>query len=144
MTLVHATTVALGGKAVVIRGPSGSGKSDLGVRLIDQGALLVADDQTLLSRRDDTLLAAPPPTIAGLIEVRGVGIVRMPFCADVPVGLVVDLVPAHEVLRLPGPERAEFLGVGVPRLCLCPFEESAAAKVRLAALSPTGDIMSPP
>lgn len=141
MALVHATTVAIGGKAVVIRGPSGSGKSDLALRLIDGGALLVADDQTDLAVQGDRLLASPPPILAGLIEVRGLGLVRVAYRCLVPVGLVVDLVPPDRVERLPAQESAEFLGVRVPLLRLCPFEASAAAKVRLATLSATSDIM---
>ncbi len=75
--LVHATAVAIEGEAVLLRGPSGSGKSDLALRLIDGGAQLVADDQTLLRRAGGRVLASAPPAIAGLLEVRGVGVVRV-------------------------------------------------------------------
>jgi len=130
--LLHATAVALDGRAVLLRGPSGSGKSDLALRLIDAGARLVADDQSALSRRGDTLVVCAPATIAGLIEVRGVGIVRLDALAEAPVWLIADLVPAAGIERLP-PRRAEtILGIAVPLIEIAPFEASAAAKLRLA------------
>lgn len=129
---VHATCIALGGSGVLIRGPSGSGKSDLALRLIDDGAALVADDQVDVRAAAGALVAAAPETIAGLIEVRGVGIVRVPQTGPVPVALVVDLVGREAVERLPGPVSATIEGVDLPRIALCPFEASAPAKVRLA------------
>lgn len=143
MLLVHGTTVEIEGKAVLIRGPSGSGKSDLALRLIERGAVLVADDQTELSVNDGRLIASPPATIAGMIEARGVGILRLPHRAWAPLALVVDLVAAAQVERLPEAEAAGFLGYDVPLLRLAPFEASTTAKVRLAVLSPTRDIMPP-
>lgn len=141
MLLVHATSVDIGGHAVLIRGPSGAGKSDLGLRLIDQGAVLVADDQTALSPQDDRLYASPPATIAGLLEVRGMGIVRLPHRDRTPVALLVDLVAAETVERLPEPAVERLLGVALPKVALAAFEASAVAKVRLALLSATRDIM---
>lgn len=141
MLLVHGTTVEIGGQGVLIRGPSGSGKSDLALRLIDGGAQLVADDQTELSPQGDRLVARAPATIAGLLEVRGVGIVQMGYREWAPLALVVDLVDVHEVERLPGTRQAVFLGVSVPSLTLAAFEISVVAKVRLAVLSATRDIM---
>jgi serine kinase of HPr protein (carbohydrate metabolism regulator) len=143
MSLVHATCVALAGRGLLLRGPSGGGKSDLALRLIDGGALLVSDDQTRLERQGETLLAAPPATIAGLLEVRGLGLVRLPYLTEVPLHLVVDLVPAAEVERLPEPDTVELLGLAVRRLRLAPFEASATAKVRLAVRASTRDIMPP-
>ncbi|HKF73581.1 MAG TPA: HPr kinase/phosphatase C-terminal domain-containing protein [Stellaceae bacterium] len=132
MILVHGTTVALGGDGVLLRGPSGSGKSDLALRLIDGGARLVADDQTELTLGDDGLVARAPATIAGRMEVRGVGIVRVPTVASAPVRLVVDLVPSKRVERLPEPQFCEYLQCSLPLLALAPFEASTPAKVRLA------------
>ena len=74
---VHASTVASEGRAVLITGPSGSGKSDLALRLLDRGFTLVSDDQTIVTRVDDRLIASAPPTIAGKLEIRGIGIVEM-------------------------------------------------------------------
>lgn len=141
MQLVHATTVEINGHAAMIRGPSGGGKSDLAIRLVDDGATLVADDQTELAAEAGRLFASAPAAIAGLLEVRGVGIVRVPHRDRVPVALVVDLVAGKDVERLPEPAAAAFLGVTVPMVRLHAFEASAAAKVRLAMISATRDIM---
>ncbi|ARJ66271.1 serine/threonine protein kinase [Magnetospirillum sp. ME-1] len=143
MTLVHGTCVAIAGRGVLLRGPSGSGKSDLALRLIDGGALLVADDQTRLERDGGTLLASPPATIAGMIEARGLGLVRLPHLARVPLVLLIDLVRPSEVERLPEANTLELLGLPVRHLRLAPFEASAAAKVRLAMGASTRDIMPP-
>jgi HPr kinase/phosphorylase len=132
MTRVHGTTVALDGAGILIRGPSGSGKSDLALRLIDAGARLVADDQTELWRRDDAVMARCPATIAGQIEVRGLGILRFPHLAEAPLRLVVDLIAPDAVERLPEPQFCEYLQCSIPLLEMAPFEISAALKLRLA------------
>ncbi len=139
MTFVHATSVALQVKArwraVLLRGPSGSGKSDLALRLIEAGGRLVSDDQTHLARRGRSLVATPPPALAGMIEARGVGIVRLPrnqLLAQASVALVVDLVTPERVERLPEPQTETLLEITVPRLDLAPFEGSAVRKLWLA------------
>lgn len=132
MIRVHGTSVALGGDGVLLQGPSGSGKSDLALRLIDGGARLVADDQTEISCLGGELQLSAPATIEGLLEVRGVGILRVPTVAAAPLRLVVELVAAERVERLPEPRLCTFLGVSVPLLALTPFEASAPAKLRLA------------
>src|SRR5712691_5925657 len=99
--LIHATAVAIDGHAVLLRGPSGCGKSDLGLRLIDAGGRLVADDQSELWRRGDALFVRAPATIAGLLEVRGVGIVRLDALDEAPVALIADLVEPEKIERLP-------------------------------------------
>ncbi len=143
MTLVHGTCVAIQGRGVLLRGPSGGGKSDLALRLIDGGALLVADDQTRLERHGQSLIASPPETIAGMLEVRGLGLVRLPYLERVPLDLVIDLVTPSEVERLPEPNALELLGLAIRHLHLAPLEASAAAKVRLAMRASTRDIMPP-
>jgi HPr kinase/phosphorylase len=130
--LVHATAIAIEGGAILLRGPSGSGKSDLGLRLIDGGARLVADDQAELRRAGDHILVSAPAVIAGLIEVRGVGILRVDALDTAPLALLVDLVPSAEVARLPDTRFEEVLGLTIPLLALAAFEVSAAAKLRLA------------
>jgi HPr kinase/phosphorylase len=135
MILVHGTTVALEGEGVLLRGPSGSGKSDLALRLIDGGARLVADDQTELIRSPNGLIARSPASIAGKMEVRGVGILRVPMVSSVPVRLVVDLVPPGRVERLPEPQFCEYLQCSLPLLGLAPFEAATPAKIRLALVS---------
>lgn len=132
MMRVHGTTVALDGAGVLIRGPSGSGKSDLALRLIDAGARLVADDQTELWRRGEAVLARSPATIAGQIEVRGIGILSLPHLDEVPLRLVVDLIAPDAVERLPEPRFCEYLQCSIPLLAIAPFEISAALKLRLA------------
>jgi serine kinase of HPr protein (carbohydrate metabolism regulator) len=132
MTLVHGTCVELDGAAVLLRGPSGSGKSDLALRLIEAGARLVADDQVSLQPRHGVLVAAAPAAIAGRMEVRGLGIVAVSHVAEARLVLVVDLVPAAAVERLPEPAEVALAGVALPRLALAPFEASAVAKLRLA------------
>jgi len=136
--LLHATCVALDGRALLLRGPSGSGKSDLALRLIDAGALLVADDQTEVLRLDRRLVARAPASIAGQLEVRGLGIVPQPALAVAPLALVVDLVRAEEVERLPGDRVEILLGEPVPAIALDPFAASAIAKLRLALEQLTG------
>lgn len=128
---VHATAISIYGRAVLIEGLSGSGKSDLALRLIDRGALLVSDDQVLLTRDGDRLLAHPPPGIAGKIEVRGLGILDRHHKANVPVALIVHLGDAIE--RMPDAREARTIaGVAVPLVGIAPFELSAAIKVELA------------
>ena len=132
MILVHGTTVALDGDGVLLRGPSGSGKSDLALRLIDVGARLVSDDQTEFTREALGLVARSPRTIAGRIEVRGVGILKVPTVPSAPVRLVVDLVAPDRVERLPEAQFFEYLQCSIPLLALAPFEASTPAKIRLA------------
>jgi HPr kinase/phosphorylase len=132
MIRVHGTSVALGGDGILLRGPSGSGKSDLALRLIDGGARLVSDDQTELRIFGEELRMSAPPSIAGRLEVRGVGILRVPSVTSAPLRLVVDLVPASVIERLPEPRCCEILGRSFRVLGLWSFEASAPAKLRAA------------
>ncbi|MEJ2119493.1 MAG: HPr kinase/phosphatase C-terminal domain-containing protein [Alphaproteobacteria bacterium] len=137
MTL-HATCVALGDRGVLITGPSGSGKSDLALRLIDGGAKLVADDLTTLRIEDGGIIALAPPRLAGKLEVRGIGIMPVPSVPEVRLALAVALAPSAEIERLPEPEAAQYLGLTLPRVTLDPFAASAPAKVRLALAAAEG------
>jgi len=138
MIRVHGTSVALGGDGILLRGPSGSGKSDFALRLIDEGGRLVADDQTELRLSGDDVSMTAPATIAGRMEVRGIGILRLPSVAAAPLRLVIDLVPGDAVERLPEPATCDYLGRRFPLIQLAPFEASASAKLRLVlrALGP--------
>ena len=137
--LAHATAVAIGGRAVLLRGTSGSGKSDLALRLIDAGARLVADDQSELWRDGDAVLVRAPEPIAGMIEVRGVGIIRVEPLSVAPLALIVDLVALQHVERLPEPSSETIFGLAIPLVALAPFEASAPIKLRLALAAATGD-----
>src|ERR1044071_3805459 len=110
---LHASTVALDGRAVLIAGPSGSGKSDLTLRLLDRGFVLVSDDQTVIKKDGARLMASAPPTIAGKLEIRGLGIVEMERVENVPVALLVELT--GEFARMPDDSRERpILGVRLP------------------------------
>lgn len=127
---VHATAVALAGRVVLLLGPSGAGKSDLALRLLDRGWRLIADDRVVLERHGDALWASAPASIAGLIEVRDVGIVAEPALAGAMVALAIDLAARPE--RMPEPLAWTFDGVTVPLLALSAHEESAPLKVERA------------
>jgi serine kinase of HPr protein (carbohydrate metabolism regulator) len=141
--LVHGTCVALGGRAALLRGAPGSGKSDLALRFLalpGDGALrpiLVADDQVWVEAGDDgSVTASVPETIAGKIEVRGLGISEMPSMATAPLVLVCDLVAGDQVPRMP-PEpwnRTVLAGVAIPSIKLSAFEASAPLKLKMALL----------
>lgn len=144
--LVHATCVAVPGDqdaaaGVLLLGPSGAGKSDLALRLIDQGAQLVADDQTCLSAHDTVLWAEPPESLAGRIEVRGLGIRHVPYLEKIQLSACFELVAATKIERMPEPKTRVFLGISLPSLDLFPFEASANVKLRLAVREMSGFII---
>ena len=128
--LVHASCVAIDGRGVMIAGASGSGKSDLALRLIDRGAVLVSDDYTRVRAEAGRLLASAPETIVGRIEIRGVGLVETAAIAEAPVALHVDLDAEPE--RLPEPRLVEMEGLRIPSLPLVAHEASAPIKVEAA------------
>jgi len=131
--IVHASCVALAGKGVLLLGDSGSGKSDLALRLIHEGGQLVADDRTVLSLAKGGIAAAAPTTIKGLIEMRGVGIIRLPARAAM-LALAVQL--GREGPRLPPRESWTPRGLaGAPALPLIRLDghhASDPAKISLA------------
>ena len=121
---IHASAVLVGHRAVLIRGPSGSGKSRLAFDLILAGrcgqiapAMLIGDDRVHLEASGDQLIVRPAPALAGLIEIRGLGIRRCDFAHEAVVGLVVDL-DAADAERLPPPQAlmAQLSGISIPRI----------------------------
>ena len=132
---LHATCVSIAGKGVLLLGESGCGKSDLALRLIDRGATLVGDDHVLIHKNGHNLLASPVLRLAGILELRGVGILEVPYLQGAPLALAVRLVTRNAVERMPEPQFYECLEVKVPLLELHAFDSSTAAKIRLCITS---------
>lgn len=132
MSLIHAAScVAIKGRAVLIEGAPGSGKSTLALSLIDRGATLVGDDGVTLAMRQGRLHASPPPNIAGLIEVRNLGLLSFPTVADIPVVLVLRIDP--EAPRfIEAADRTEIGGVHLPLVRIWPGGAELALKAELA------------
>jgi serine kinase of HPr protein (carbohydrate metabolism regulator) len=133
-TILHGAAAALevqgyAPSAVLLRGKSGTGKSDLVLRLIAAGGMLVSDDQVVVERHQDKIMVSAPAAIQGLIEVRGVGLLKYPAAPQAQLRLVIDLVPREEVPRLPDRESADILGVAIPSLKLHAFDASTPLKI---------------
>ncbi|SNS88220.1 HPr kinase/phosphorylase [Tropicimonas sediminicola] len=124
-TLVRASCVAMDGRALLILGGSGSGKSSLALDLVGLGATLVSDDGTFLERRGDILLASPPDSIAGRIEARHIGILSLPFASEARVILAIDL-DREETDRLPPLREITLMGQTIPLLHRPPRPVSAS------------------
>ncbi len=139
MTLYHATCVEIDGRGVLIEGPSGSGKSDLALRLISQGARLVSDDYVELLSKGGHLTATTPEKIAGKMEVRGVGLVDVDYINEVKIALLIELTPRDEILRLPDPRHKKLEGNQLPLFALEAFDASAVDKVFLILKSISRD-----
>ena len=118
--------------AILFRGKSGAGKSDLTLRMIHLGAELVADDQVVITKKAKAAIASPPPKLQGLLEVRGVGIVKLPFLKSAPLALVVDLVERNKIERLPEHRSVKLAGIEIPCVALHAFDASAPEKVMSA------------
>ena len=130
----HASCVSLAGAGILIRGPSASGKSSLTLRLIDEGAVLVSDDQTVIEVANGELLARPPAVLAGKLEVRGHGIVELDHVPVQRLDLIVDLAAADSIERLPEPsDLADTLfGCRLDRVFVDASRADATARIRLA------------
>ena len=140
---LHASCVALGDRGVLILGSSGAGKSDLILNLIDQPGYgtgdelirvrMVSDDQTVIERRGDALFASSPQSIAGLLEIRGQGIVAVDHVPEARLRLVVRLIPAVEIERLPATTHIHRIaGVALPEIAIDPSRPTAGARIRAA------------
>lgn len=138
--LIHASCVAIDNAAILITGASGTGKSDLALRLIDEGAELISDDQTLLAQKENQLIASAPDSIKGLMEVRHVGLLRLPFQASATVRLYIELaLLTTEIERLPEQEFITLFDVRVRKLLLPSFAASTPAKIRAALRYPIAE-----
>ena len=129
---VHGTSVSIDGDGVLFRGPPGSGKSDLALRMINFGAQLVSDDQVCLTRRNDNIFMSSPPTIRNSLEVRGIGIVNTIVQKEAPLILVLNMLPNNVTSRMPVWQLCTFFDIKVPAVEFAPFEISAHLKVKLA------------
>jgi HPr kinase/phosphorylase len=139
MTQLHATAIAVASAGVLIRGPSGSGKSDLALRLIDEEAILIADDRVDIKLVDGKLHLAAPTTIQGLLEVRGIGVVNISAVQKIPLSLIVDLKPVSEIERMPDNKIELIDGIAIPVIDIDPFELSAPAKIKMALRIQVGE-----
>lgn len=142
MPQLHATAVMLDTGAVLLTGRSGSGKSDLALRLIDRGARLVADDRCDVVGADGELTASPPKQLEGMLEIRGIGILVFAFERSAPVFMVCEMTDRNAVTRLPDADTTEIDGVRLPLFRLDPFDASTPVKLEKAFAMVTGSIGS--
>lgn len=131
---IHASSIIYKDKCILILGASGSGKSDLCLRLIvGRGAVLIADDRTDIFIRDNEIIASCPREIKGLLEVRGIGIKKVEYAKEHKIDIVVELVKSlSEIERMPNESFYEFEGCKVPKIKLFPFEISSIDKLEIA------------
>ena len=139
---VRGTCIEVEGIGVLFRGPTGSGKSDIALRLIVSGALLIADDYTELSIENATLIARAPETIRDLLEVRGIGILKISGALNTNLGVIIDLVTPEQVERRPEDQSVELLGIHLPLFRLFPFEASCPDKINLIVRLVKGEVIN--
>ena len=141
---VPGTCIEVEGLGVIFRGPTGIGKSDLALRLIDSGACLIADDFTELAIENGILIARAPKIIRHLLEVRGIGILKIGSALKVKLGVIIDLVKPEQVERRPEDQSVEILGKHIPLFRLFPLEASGPIKVRLIVRQLKGEVLNTP
>lgn len=138
---VHGTCVVVDGTGVLFIGPSGSGKSDLALRLMDGGAQLVADDRVDLRVDQGDLVASAPKALWGLLEVREVGILKVPCLDQASIQAVIEINPGARLDRLPPEQSTELVGLPIRHFQIDPWQQSAPAKVRLVSQLVSGSIV---
>lgn len=131
MALYHASCVVFQKKGLLIFGPSGSGKSDLALRLIDHGATLVCDDYVSVEMNGGRLIASTAPNIEGLIEVRGVGLMKCDYVESNELHYAIELCDRNKIERLPEPKFFEHENVKIPLYKFDAFASSAIAKIKM-------------
>ena len=140
-TQIHATCISIDGIGLILRGPSGSGKSDLALRLMERSAQLISDDRVDLICEDGVLIGRAPDRLSGLLEVRGVGIIEVPYGESARVWGLIDLVNRTEIERLRDTRIEMLCGIELPCFLIDPSAPSAEAKVRLVSGLVSGSIM---
>ncbi|MBR4126072.1 MAG: HPr kinase/phosphatase C-terminal domain-containing protein [Alphaproteobacteria bacterium] len=130
MTVIHASCIEFSGSGILICGDSGSGKSDLCLRMLDTGANLVADDQTQIENVGGRLTASCPERLRGLLEIRGIGIVTTPTVPEAEIRLKLILQPTEKIARMPALQTESIEGISIPVLRMNPFEASAILKIK--------------
>lgn len=138
--LLHASCVALGGAGLLLLGAPGAGKSSLALRLMERGWSLVADDQVRLAAGESGLIASPPEALAGMIELRGLGLFEALPCAPAGLAAVARLAPAATIPRLPTPLRWHALGHDLPEFALDPADPAAPEKAAWALRAALGGL----
>ena len=127
---IHATSVVIEVSGVLIVGNSGLGKSDLALRLIDSGATLISDDITICKKVEDSIFLFSPLQTRGLLEVREVGIMTVPYVDNIKLLLIVELVD-HEIERLPSKKIGKFMNLNISKIKIYGKNSSSVAKIKL-------------
>ena len=127
---IHATSVVIEDSGVLIVGNSGLGKSDLALRLIDSGATLITDDITISKKVEDSIFLFSPLQTRGLLEVREVGIMTVPYVDNIKLFLIVELVD-HEIERLPSKKMGKFMNLNISKIKIYGKNSSSVAKIKL-------------
>ena len=130
MSNIHASCVSWQDKGILLLGRSGRGKSDLCLRLIDAGAKLVSDDQSIVENRNGKLIAGAPDSIKGMLEIREIGIVETPFIDKTEIRLKLDLQSFVKIDRMPEMRTESIENVAIPVFCLDAFSVSAVIKIK--------------
>jgi HPr kinase/phosphorylase len=144
MEKLQASSVAIDGEAILLIGPSGSGKSDLCLRLMDRGGHLISDDFVELSEKGEQVYVSAPSAIEGLLEIRGIGIKRVAFVEGAPLKMVFYLKDEKDIERLPEPQETKICGISVPCFDINAMTASAPLKIVTVLSSSDEDFLRDP
>ena len=140
MKYLHGTAISLNELGVLIRGPSGSGKSDLALRLIGGGAELIADDQVIIEAVSEKLYLSAPLAICGLLEVRGLGVINVGAVKNIWLALIVNIKLCEEIERTPEIKYELHEGISIATIEIDAFHASALEKIKIALRIQNGEI----